>query len=233
VFGIRRRHATAIAVTSSIPIVFGSARDPVAGGIVGSLNRPGANRTGVVSLTTELVPKRLEMLHEVVPSARTISVLLNPSARTGETQPPNELQLAAPGLGLQLNVVRASTEPELDAALASLGQMASKALMIPPDAFFLDRRAQLGALTLRHGIPAIHSYREFAAAGGLMAYGGSRTEQGHQVGVYTGRILKGEKAADLPVYQGTKELVINLKAAKTLGITFPLPLLGRADEVIE
>jgi putative ABC transport system substrate-binding protein len=223
----------AIGATSTIPIVFNSAGDPVAAGIVASLNRPGANRTGVVSLTNELVPKRLELLHEAVPAADAISVLLNPSGRGGN-RPPNDLQSAAHRLGLQLNVVQASTEPELATVFASLGRLPSKALMVSPNGFFLDRRAQLGELALRYGVPAIHSYREFTAAGGLMAYGGSRTEQGHQVGLYVGRILKGEKAADLPVYQGTRvELTINLKSAKALGITFPLTLLGRADEVIE
>jgi putative tryptophan/tyrosine transport system substrate-binding protein len=223
----------AIAATSTIPIVFGSANDPVAEGFVASFNRPGGNRTGVVSLTDELVPKRLEILHEVVPSVTNIALLVNPTGPNAEPLS-RDLQAAARTLGLQLHVVQASTEREIDSVFASLSQMQARALMIPPNAFFLDRRAQLGALTLRHAIPAIHSYREFVAAGGLMAYGSSRTELARLVGVYTGRILKGEKAADLPVYQATKvELTINMKTAKALGITFPLTILGRADEVIE
>jgi ABC-type uncharacterized transport system substrate-binding protein len=166
-----------------------------------------------------------------VPAATTIAVLLNPTSRFAGS-PPSDLQAAAHAMGLQLQVVQASSDREVEAALASVARMRPRALMIPTDAFFLDRRAQLGALTLHHEIPPIHSYREFAAAGGLMAYGGSRLEEGRQVGVYAGRALKGEK--DLPVYQGTKvELIINLKTAKALGITVPQLLLGRADEVIE
>jgi len=221
----------AVAATTTIPVVFHIAADPVDIGLVGSLNRPGANCTGITTFSAELVPKRLELLHEVVPKVAIISVLLNP---TNTRSPSGELQAAARALGLQLDIVRASTERELDTVLASLGQLQGRALMIPPDLFFLDRRAQLGALTLRHAIPAIHSYRAFAAAGGLMTYGGSLTEQGHEVGIYAGRILNGEKPTDLPVQQVTKvELIINLKTARALGLTFPLPLLGRADEVIE
>jgi putative ABC transport system substrate-binding protein len=224
---------TAIAATSTIPIIFGFAGDPVAQGFVASFNWPGANRTGVVTLTTELVPKRLEMLHEAVPALTTITVLLNPNGPNGG-RPPRDLETAARSLGLHLRVLQASTEREVDTVLASLAQTEAQALMIPPDAFFLDRRAQLGALTLRHAIPAIHSYREFAAAGGLMAYGASRTEPEYYMGVYAGRILKGERAADLPVYQATKtELVINLKTAKALGLTIPETLLATADEVIQ
>jgi putative tryptophan/tyrosine transport system substrate-binding protein len=223
----------AAAATSTIPIVFNIADDAVAEGLVASLKRPGGNLTGVVSLTEQLVPKRLEMLHEVVPAVTTIAVLLNP-AGPNSGHPSTELQAAARALGLQLHVVQASTDGEVDKVFASLGQMQGRALMIPPDAFFLNRRAQLGALTLRYAIPAIHSYREFTAAGGLMAYGGSMTEQGRQVGAYTGRVVKGEKAADLPVFQATKvQLTINMKTAKVLGLTFELTLLGRADEVIE
>ena len=223
----------AAAATSKIPIVFHIAADPVDAGLVASLNRPGGNRTGVTTFSSTLVPKRLELLHEAVPKAATISVLLNP-INANPMGPLTALQVAARGLGLELDVVYASTEREIDAALGSLGQSAGRALMIPPDPFFFDRRAQLGAVTLRHAIPAIHSYREFAAAGGLMTYGGSLTEQGHEVGSYIGRILKGEKPADLPVQQATKiELVINLNTAKALNLSIPETLLATADEVIQ
>jgi putative tryptophan/tyrosine transport system substrate-binding protein len=234
--GGERAARTVQAVMASpptIPIVFMAGGDPVQAGLVASLNRPGRNLTGVTTLTTDLVPKRLEMLHEAVPTARKIAVLLN-SANSNAQSPSSELQAAARGFGVQLQVVRASTERDLDAVFATLNQMQVGALMIPPDPFFLDRRSQLGALALRHAIPAIHSYREFAAAGGLMSYGGSLTDAGRIMGAYTGRILKGEKPADLPVQQATRvELIINMKTAKALGLTFPITLLGRADEVIE
>jgi putative ABC transport system substrate-binding protein len=221
------------AATSTIPIVFSIAADPVGAGLVTGLNRPGGNATGLTTLAAELVPKRLQLLHEVVPRVTSISVLTNPmgSATAGQTR---ELQAAARTLGLQLTPLHVSSEREIETALAALGQSQDRALFVPPDLFFLDRSAQIGALTLRYAIPAIDIYRQFVAAGGLMSYGGSQAEAGRLVGEYTGRILKGARIADLPVHQATRvELIINMKTAKALGLTFPLTLLGRADEVIE
>jgi putative ABC transport system substrate-binding protein len=221
------------AATTTIPIVFGAALDPVQAGLVASLNRPGGNVTGATNLAVELGPKRLEFLHELVPTANVVAVLFNPSDPSSESQS-RELQAAAQTIGLQLHILYANTERELDAVFANLAQLRVGALVIGADAFFNSRIEQLAALTTRYAVPAIYQLREFAAAGGLMSYGGGITETHHEVGVYTGRILRGEKPADLPVQQITKvELVINLKTAKALGITFPMTLLGRADEVIE
>jgi putative tryptophan/tyrosine transport system substrate-binding protein len=222
------------AASATIPILFQTAGDPVQAGLVASLNRPGGNLTGVTVLTNDLVPKRLELLHEVVPNVTTIAVLLNPKNNPNAGSPSSDLQEAARAFGWQLRVVHASNDRELAAVFASLGKQGAGGLMIPPDSLFLDRRAQLGALSLRHGIPAIHSYREFVTAGGLMSYGGILADAGRIIGNYAGRILKGEKPADLPVQQATRiELIINMKTAKAFGLTFPLTLLGRADEVIE
>jgi putative ABC transport system substrate-binding protein len=219
--------------TTTIPFVFRTGTDPVAVGLVASLNRPGSNLTGVSMLNSELAPKRLELLHELVPTATLIALLINP------TNPPNpsnaeSFQAAAHALGLQLAVVQARSERDFDAVFATLVQLQAGALMISSDGLFIGQSDQLGALTLRHAMPTVFQYREFAAAGGLMSYGGSLTDSGRLAGIYTGRILKGEKPADLPVIQSTKvELIINLKTAKMLGITVPLALLSRADEVIE
>ena len=221
------------AATSTIPIVFTTSEDPVQQGLVASLNRPGGNITGVTLLNTELLPKRLEVLHELLPSARSIAVLLNPTTPNVETQS-REVQAAARTLGVGLHIVHASSEGDFDAAFARMTQLKAAGLVIAPDAVFASRSEQLAALTLRHAVPAIQAYREFVMAGGLMSYGGSAAEADHLVGLYTGRILKGEKPADLPVQQITKiELIISLKAAKALGITVPLTLLARADKVIE
>jgi putative ABC transport system substrate-binding protein len=221
------------AATATIPIVFFSGVDPVEAGLVASLNRPGGNITGVTSLGVELGPKRLELLHELLPTATVIAALGNPTNLSTETQIRN-LRAAARTLGLELHELHASTEREIDAAFATLARLRARALVIAPDGYLNSRSEQLAALTLRHAVPTIYTYREFAAAGGLMSYGGSDTDSYRQVGVYAGRILKGEKPADLPVQQSTKvELIINLKTAKALGITVPLSLLGRADEVIE
>jgi putative ABC transport system substrate-binding protein len=222
------------AATTTIPIVFEIAADPVEVGLVASLNRPGGNLTGVTTLNVELGPKRLELLHEVVPTTRSIALLVNPASPVNAARLSTDTQAAARAFGLQLNVLHASTERDFDAVFASLIQLRAGALVIGNDAFFLSRSEQLAALTVRHTQPTIFAYREFAAAGGLMSYGGSLTDAYRLTGVYTGRILKGEKPVDLPVQQSTKvELFINLKTAKTLGLTFPITLLGRADEVIE
>ena len=221
------------AATTTVPIVFATAVDPVAVGLVGSLNRPGGNLTGVTTLNVEVGPKQLELLHELVPTATIIAALINPTGPGAENQT-RDLPTAARALGLQLHVLHARTERDFDAAFANLLQLRAGALVIGQDAFFSSRSEQLAALTLRHAVPAMHPLREFAAAGGLMSYGGSFADAYRLVGVYTGRILKGEKPSDLPVQQATKvQLIINLKTAKALGLTFPLTLLGRADEVIE
>jgi putative ABC transport system substrate-binding protein len=221
------------AATTTIPIVFLTAANPVEAGLVASLNRPGGNLTGVSVLNVELGPKRLELLHELVPSASIVALLINPTHPAAETLS-KDLHAAARTLGLELLVLHASTEHDFDTVFATLAQVRAGALVIGPDPLFVSQSEQLAALTVHHAVPAIFQYRAFAAAGGLMSYGGELTEPYRQVGVYTGRILKGEKPADLPVQQVTKvELIINLKTARALGLTVPLPLLGRADEVIE
>jgi len=221
------------AATSTIPIIFTTGADPVEAGLVTSLNRPGGNLSGVTTLNFAIGPKRLELLHELVPTATIIALLVNPTNLTAETQS-TDLQAAARTLGLHLHVLHASTERDFDTVFATLVQLRATALIIGTDVLFINRSEQLAALTVRHAVPTITNYREFAAAGGLMSYGGSLTDLYRTVGAYIGRILKGEKPADLPVQQFTKvELVINLKTAKVLGLTIPLPLLGRADEVIE
>jgi putative tryptophan/tyrosine transport system substrate-binding protein len=222
------------AATATIPIVFETATDPVKLGLVASLNRPGGNLTGVTNLSIEVGPKRLELLRELMPAATIIAVLVDPSSPAVTEQFMRDLQAAAPALGMQLQVLHASTDHDLDTVFAALGQLRADALVIGPYLFFISRIEQLGALSLRHAVPAISSYRSFVAAGGLMNYGPNETETYRLVGIYTGKILKGEKPGDLPVQRSTKvELTINLKTAKTLGLTVPLSLLGRADEVIE
>jgi putative tryptophan/tyrosine transport system substrate-binding protein len=221
------------ASTTSIPIVFQTAVDPVQVGLVESLNRPGGNLTGVTILAVELEPKLFELLHELAPAATVIALLVNPTSPFAETLSRDALA-AARALGLQLNVVQASTEREFDTVFARLVELRVGALVISPDVLFTNGSDKLAALMLHHALPAIYSVREFAVAGGLMSYGPSITETWRLMGIYSGRILKGEKPADLPVQQVTRvELVINLKAAKALGVTFPLTLLGRADEAIE
>jgi ABC-type uncharacterized transport system substrate-binding protein len=224
---------TAKAATTSIPVVFVIAGDPIEFGLVASLNRPGSNVTGVTNLNVEVGPKRLELLHELHPSAAVVALLVNPGSPYGETLS-GAVQAAVGTLGLNLHVLHAGNEREIDAAFAKLVELQVRALVIGTDAFFNSRIEQLAALAVRHAVPTIYQYREFAAAGGLMSYGGSFTDDWRLAGVYTGRILKGDKPATLPVQQSMKaELIINLKAAKALGLTFPLSLLGRADEVIE
>jgi putative ABC transport system substrate-binding protein len=222
------------AATATIPIVFQIADDPIQLGLVASLGRPGGNTTGVTSLHVEVAPKQLELLHEMVPSATLMALLVNPANSVRAESITREGQGAARRLGLELHVLHASGEHEFDAAFASSVQLRAGALAIGTDSFFFSRSRQLGALAFRHAIPAICPYREFAAAGGLMSYGTSNVNQFRQVGIYASRILKGEKPADLPVQQAVKlELVINLKTAKALGLEVPPTLLARADEVIE
>jgi putative ABC transport system substrate-binding protein len=221
------------AATSTIPIVFVAGADPIRFGVVTSLNRPDGNITGLTVFTSELVPKRLELLHELVKKATSIALLVNPTNAVSESVQ-KDVQAAAHTLGLQLNVVHASAEPDLDKVFATLDQLRVGALVIGTDTFFDGQSERLAALAWHHAMPTIYQTREFAAAGGLMSYGGSLTDAYRKAGVYIGRVLKGEKPADLPVMQSTKiELIINLKTAKALGLTIPLSLLGRADEVIE
>jgi putative ABC transport system substrate-binding protein len=221
------------AATTTIPIVFFVAADPVELGLVTSLSRPGGNLTGVVTLNVELTAKRLELLRELVPTANLIALLVNPTDPNAETTL-KSLRAVVRDLGLQLHVLRASTEREIDDAFAVLSQLKAGGVVIGPDTFFNTRSEQLGALASRHRVAAIYQYRAFASAGGLMSYSGDIAESHRLVGGYTARILKGEKPADLPVQQATKvELIINLKTAKTLGLTMPTALLVRADEVIE
>jgi ABC-type uncharacterized transport system substrate-binding protein len=221
------------AATATIPVVFHGSIDPVAAGLVASLNRPGGNVTGVVTLAAELGPKRLELLHDVLPAATDMAALLNPTAPATASLL-RELQAAARKLGLKLHALDATSDREIELAFAALPRLRVGALMIGTDGFFVSRSEQLAALALQHAMPAIFQYRAFAAAGGLMSYGGSVSDSYRVAGVYAGRILKGDKPADLPVQQATKvELIINLKTAKALGVTVPDPLLARADEVIE
>jgi putative ABC transport system substrate-binding protein len=221
------------AATTTIPIVFTAATDPVKIGLVASLSRPGGNITGVTQLNAVVASKRLELAHELVPAATVIAVLVNPTQPTAETEL-KDLQAAARTLGLQLHVLHASTERDFDTVFATLVQLRGGALVIGNDTFFFSRSEQLAALALRHAVPAIFPDHVFAAAGGLMSYGGSTLNIYRIAGTYTGRILKGERPSDLPVQQATKiELVINLKTAKTLGLTIPETLLATAGEVIQ
>jgi ABC-type uncharacterized transport system substrate-binding protein len=222
------------AATSTVPIVFTTGGDPVKLGLVASLNRPGGNVTGVTGLSVEVGSKRLELARELFPGATTFALLVNPANPVAATVS-KELEAVADALSVRLHVLHASTEADFEAALAMAAQLRAATFVIStPDPLFNSHAAQLGALALRHSVPAIFQLREFAAAGGLMSYGGYATHSYRLGGVYTGRILKGEKPADLPVVQSTKvELILNLKTARVLGITVPLPLSGRADEVLE
>jgi putative tryptophan/tyrosine transport system substrate-binding protein len=219
--------------TSTIPIVSVFGGDPVADGLVASFARPGGNLTGLSILVRELMPKRLELLAEMVPQAGAIALLVNPSNPNAE-RIIREVQEAARAKGVQLHVLKAGTEGEIDAAFASLVELHAGALVVAADPFFNSRREQLVALAARHAVPAIYEWREFVTAGGLISYGTSLSAVYRQVGIYTGRILKGAKPADLPVQQPTTfELVVNLNTAKELGITVPPSILARVDEVIE
>jgi putative tryptophan/tyrosine transport system substrate-binding protein len=221
------------AATSTIPIVFQAGVDPVEAGIVASLNRPGGNITGVSQLLTATVPKQLQLVHEVAP-AKNLAFLLNQTNPLYSSSFLKDLEAAVSTLGTKLHLLHASTENDFNPAFEMLKRLEAGALVVGPDLFFLSRRDRLVALAARHSVPAIYPWREAAVAGGLMSYASSQADTYRQVAIYTARILKGDKPADLPVQQSIKvELILNLKTAKALGITFPLPLLGRADEVIE
>jgi putative ABC transport system substrate-binding protein len=221
------------AATTTIPIVFGIGGDPLKLGLVASFNRPGGNVTGVYFLTTQLEGKRLGLLRELVPIGALIAVLLNPTIALAEAHL-KDVQVAAHAAGQRIHILHASNEPELDTAFAAVAKVPAAALLVGADPFFLTKRDYIVALAARHAIPTIYEQREFAAAGGLMSYGTSLTNATRQVGIYAGRILKGEKPANLPVMQSTKfEFVINLKTANALGLQIPGKLLSFADEVIE
>jgi len=221
------------AATSTIPIVFGVGEDPVKLGLVASLARPGGNATGINFFATELTAKRLGLLREMVPGAARLAFLVNPANVTAESTV-KDLEAAAPAFGVQIQIFDAGTIREIDAAFASLVRQRFDALFVGPDLFFSTRRVQLAIAAARHAVPTIFAQREYAEAGGLMSYGANVADAYRHVGVYTGRILKGEKPADLPVVQSTKfELVINAQTARTLGLTVPDNLLATADEVIE
>ena len=222
------------AATTTIPIVFEMGADPVQLGLVPSLNRPGGNVTGVTQTNQEMAPKRLQLLHELLPATRVMALLVNPAYPTVAETDTKEVQAAARTLGLELHVLNASTERDFDGVFAKLIQLRAGGLVIGGGAFFTSHRERLAALALRHAVPAIFFGREFAVAGGLLSYGADIPEAYRLAGIYTGRVLKGDKPADLPVQQATKvELIINLRTAKALGITVPNTLIGRADEVIE
>ena len=222
------------AATATIPIVFFVAGDPVELGLVASLNRPGGNLTGTTTLTLEVGPKRLELLHEIIPAATVTALLVNPTSPNLAEAQVRDLLTAARTLGLQVHVLEASADRDFDAIFANLAQLRAGGLVVTSDSFFFSRSKQLAALAARHAVPAIYPFREHAAAGGLMSYGASLEDSHRLAGTYVGRILKGEKPTDLPIQQSTKfELVINIKTAKALGINVPLHLQQIADEVIE
>ena len=222
------------AATKTIPTVFFVAGDPVQLGLVESLNRPGGNLTGATTLTLEVGAKRLELLHQLVPAAKIIGVLVNPTSPNLAAAQSKDLQAAARVLGLQIHELQASTDRDFDPVFARVAQLGAQALVVTSDSFFFSRSGQLAALAARHAVPAIYGFRESALAGGLISYGGGLAESHRWLGVYTGQILKGAKPADLPVQQSTKlELVINLKAAKAIGIDIPPVLIARADDVLE
>ena len=222
------------AATATVPIVFTIGADPVQIGLVASLNRPGGNETGATSINVELGPKRLELMRELLPSVSSMALLVNPTTPALAEPSTRITQAAAHALGLELHVLQARNEHDFDPTFAKIAELRAQALIIAPDQLFTAHSKRLAELTLQHALPAIYEFRQFVAAGGLISYGSSETEYYRLVGNYVGRILKGDKPADLPVQQATKvELFINLKTANTLGVTVPLPLSGRADELIE
>ena len=222
------------AATTTIPIVFETGGDPVQLGLVNSLNRPGGNVTGVTQLNAEILPKRLELLHELLPTARVLALLVNPTEAVYAEMQSREMLAAAHALGLELRVLNASTEADFDSVFANFIHLRAGGLVIGGDVLFNSRIKQLAALAIQHAVPAAYQWREFVAAGGLLSYGSEITDAYRVAGVYTGRVLKGDKLAELPVQQATKvELFINLKTAKALGIEMPASVLARADEVIE
>ena len=222
------------AETTTIPIVFIIATDPVQVGLVASLNRPGGNLTGVVTLNVEIAPKRLELLHELFPTATSFALLVNPTHPALAEPVMRGVQAEARTLGIELHLLHASSDSDFDSALATAARLRVAGLVVGPDTLFNSRIGQLAALSVRHALPTVYQWREFVAAGGLLSYGSSISDAFRLGGVYTGRILKGDKPADLPVQQTTKiELFINLKTAKALGVDMPATLLARADEVIE
>jgi len=222
------------AATTTIPVIFSTGLDPVTSGLVVSLNRPGSNITGITLLNVEVMAKRLELLRELAPTAAVIALLVNPTSDLTEPET-QDARDAARTLGLKLRVLNATKESEIDISFATLvREQQTSTLVISSDSFFTNRRDRLVALAARHEVPVIYAYREFASAGGLMSYGTNVTDSHRQLGVYSGRILKGERPADMPVQQVTKlELVVNLKTAKALGLKIPTSILVRADEVIE
>jgi putative ABC transport system substrate-binding protein len=221
------------AATMTIPIVFGVTEDPVPYGLVASHSRPGGNATGVNFLITELESKRLGLLHELIPAAARVGLLVNPKSRLTE-RAMRDVTTASSAIGLQVDVVQASDSREIESVFKTLVHNKADALLVGPDAFFVSRRLQLAILAARHALPAVYNVREYAEAGGLMSYGTNARDAYREIGVYVGRILKGAKPADLPVVQSTKfELVINLPTARALGLEVPPTLLARADEVIE
>ena len=225
--------AAAKSATTTIPIVFSGGGDPVQTGLVASLNRPGGNVTGVSSMSGELGTKRVGLLQELVPRAARLAVLINPNNPLAEAFVA-DIRAAAPAIGRQIEVVTASTSRDIDTAFATVMQKRADALVLSSDALFVSSRVQLAALAARHAVPAIYPFREDAEAGGLMSYGPSNTDLVRQVDIHTGRVLNGEKPADMPILRAIRfELVINLKTAKTLGLEISPTLLARADEVIE
>jgi putative tryptophan/tyrosine transport system substrate-binding protein len=219
---------------ANTPIVFSIAGDPVALGLVASLNRPGGNVTGITSLNIEVVPKRLQLLHELLPSATSMALLVDPTVPDTAEPATRLAQETARATGLQLHVFDAKTERDFDSVFETLSNLHVSAPVIAPDNLFTANSERLAELTVRHALPAVYQFRRFVAAGGLMSYGSDESEYFRLVGTYAGKILRGNKPADLPVQQSTKlELMINLKTAKALGLTIPIPLLGRADETIE
>jgi ABC-type uncharacterized transport system substrate-binding protein len=221
------------ALTTTIPIVFSTALDPVRGGLVASLNRPGGNVTGITDMALDLGAKQLELLHELLPQASRFALLVNPKSPLAEPTT-TDVQRAGSAIGKQIETLAASVSSDIDSAFASIAQKRCDALLIGADTLFVDRRVQLITLATRHALPTIFWQREFAEAGGLMSYGSSITDRERQLGVYTGRILKGEKPADLPILRASKfEFIVNLATARALGLDFPPTLLALADEVIE